>query len=357
MDLTSTDPRAIVASLLHIQARWCARLDSPLYATLLDRAAADAEHGGPVWDVLAGHENDPPGSALALRFMGAVHRLVLEGSAAGLGAFYPSVGGTATTGDAWPAFLAAVAHNVEALRELVDRPVQTNEVGRSAALLGGFLTVARETSLPLRILEVGTSAGLNLRWDHYRYESGTWAWGPATSPVRFTEVFSDRTPAVADAVVAERGGCDTSPVDPSSLEGRLTLLSYTWPDQIRRFHLLRAALDVAARVPVRVDNADGPGWLRAHLANERPGLATIVFHSIVTQYLGEEGRSRLVQVIHDAASRATDDAPLAWLRLEPTDPTGGGRFLVHLSTWPGGGERILAEAHPHGPPVRWLLDG
>lgn len=355
MDLNA-DSRAAIAAVLRSQSRWCERLGSPLYATLLEGAAADAENGGPVWDVLVGHENDPPGSALALRFMGAVHRLVLAGSSPGLSPFYPSVGGSASSTDARPAFLDTVSENVEALRHLVDRPVQTNEVGRSSALVGGFLTVARETQLPLRLLEVGSSGGLNLRWDHYRYESGSWAWGPASSPVRFTDVFSGRTPAVADAVVAERSGCDPSPVDPSTEEGRLTLMSYTWPDQLRRFTLLRAALDIAADVPARVDRADGPGWLATQLSNERQGLTTVVFHSIVTQYLGDAGRSRLVDAMDDAGSRAADKAPLAWLHLEPTDPRGGGRFLVHLTTWPPGEERLLAEAHPHGPPVRWLAD-
>ena len=47
----------------------------------------------------------------------------------------------------------------------------------------GFLTVAREAGLPLRILEMGTSAGLNLRWDYFRYEAPGQAWGDARSPV------------------------------------------------------------------------------------------------------------------------------------------------------------------------------
>jgi hypothetical protein len=40
-------------------------------------------------------------------------------------------------------------------------------------LIGGFLRVAAMTRRPLRLLEVGSSAGLNLRWDHYRYEGAT----------------------------------------------------------------------------------------------------------------------------------------------------------------------------------------
>jgi hypothetical protein len=351
LDLTA---RESIARWLHVQSRWCERLGSPLYATLLERAGDDAMEGGPVLDAMRGHEDDPPGSALALRFMGAVHRLVLSGAAPGLAPFYPSVAGRPFEGDPWPAFRAAVEAHVDDLRFLVERPVQTNEPGRSAALLGGFLTVARETGQPLRVLEIGSSAGLNLRWDHYRYESGDWAWGDDTSPVTFTKVFEDATPEHGPAEVAERAGCDANPLDASTEDGRLTLLSYTWPDQMHRFATLKGALEVAVRVPAPVERADGPSWLSARLARQTPGVVTVVFHSIVGQYLGEDGRSRLRSALFDASNLATSETPLAWLRFEPSDPNGGGRFLVHLTTWPGGTERLLAESHPHGPPVRWL---
>jgi hypothetical protein len=59
---------------------------SAIYERLLRAAAADVEEGGPCLDVLRGHERDPFGSALALRFMGGVHRLVLDGGAPALAA-------------------------------------------------------------------------------------------------------------------------------------------------------------------------------------------------------------------------------------------------------------------------------
>jgi hypothetical protein len=230
-------------------------------------------------------------------------------------------------------------------------------VGRSGALVGGFLVVAAEERLPLRVLEIGSSGGLNLRWDHYRYEAEDWAWGDPASPVRFTGLYegASRPPSVPVEVV-ERAGCDADPVDVASEDGRLTLMASTWPDQARRFPHLRGALEVAARVHATVEQADAASWLGVRLAERTEGVATVVFHSIVMQYLGREGRDRVREVIAEAGRRATPRAPLARLRLEPTgaDPSRG-EFLVHLETWPGGEERLLARAHPHGPPVQWFV--
>lgn len=60
-----------LARRLRRQAASCADLGSPLYALLLEAAAEDLEVGGPVADVLAGYEEEPGRSALALRLMGA----------------------------------------------------------------------------------------------------------------------------------------------------------------------------------------------------------------------------------------------------------------------------------------------
>jgi len=286
-------------------------LGSPLYADLLERSAGDAEADGPTWAVLAGHESDPPGSALVLRLMGAVHRLVLGGREPSLARHYPSAGGGGEPQDAWPAFRTALGEHCEELRELIVCPVQTNEVGRSAALLGGFLLVSRKTGLPLRVLELGASAGLNLRWDRYHYEAGEGGWGDPTSPVRIADPFvgGPLPPLETPARVVERGGCDPSPLDPGSEEDRLTLLSCVWADQRGRLRLLRDALAVAPRPPVRVEAAPAADWLAARLAATRAGTVTVVFHSIVMQYLGAAEKERLRRVLLRQGPRQAGRCP------------------------------------------------
>ena len=324
---------------------------SPLYAQLLEHAARDAEAAGPSLDVLRGHTEEPPGSALALRFLAAVHRLVLEGAAPPLAGHYPSAGGDLGPDGAWPIFRSVLEQHRDRLRELVTRPCQTNEVGRCAALLPGFLAVANEYGLPLRILELGSSAGLNLNWDRYRYEGNGWDVGPADSPVQISGAIESAPALASEIVVIERRGCDATPLDPVDPYTRLALRSSIWADHLQRFDLLDAALHVAMEHPPPVDRADACDWLESKLSQRADGVATIVFHSILWQYLDDAHRARLRALLAAAGAEASADSPLAWLRMEPA----GELAAVTMTTWPTGHERVVAVSGYHGRPVRIKL--
>ena len=339
-----------VLEIVEAQAAGCARLGSGLYERILEGVAADLRAGGVSAAVLGTHATDPHGSMVALRLMGAVHRIVLEGRAPSLGSMYPSVGGDPTSGDPASEFLHVVEdHREEVQRRLADG-VQTNEVGRAAVLASGYALVQARTGLPLRVLEVGASAGLNLRFDHYAYDVGERVAGDPRSPVRFERVWVGAPPMLPDRFeVAERSGCDRNPLDPNTEEGRLTLLAYMWPDQTERIDLLHAALEVAGRVPAVVERAEAAAWIEGQLAAPRPGMATVVAHSIVLQYLAPARRRRFRGALSAAGRDATDDAPLAWLRMEPA----GDRAELRLTTWPGGLDEQLATSGYHGRPIWW----
>jgi hypothetical protein len=347
---TST-ARASLAQRLQRQASWCDDLGSLFYGSLLRSSADDLNSEGAVWGVLGGFEGEDGGSALALRFMGAVHRLVLMSKLPELARHYPSAGGDGDVQAAWPEFRRALVNSRAELRDLLPGGCQTNEVGRSAALLGGFLEVAYRTRHRLRILEIGASAGLNLRWDHYRYDSGASGWGRLTSPVRFVNAFEKPPPLNRRAEIVGRKGCDLHPIDPTSAEGSLALRSFVWADQPDRFNLLEGAIAVARQVPVEVERVDACEFLERELASNRTGVATVVYHSVFIQYLDAPGRQRLAQTIASAASRASGDGPLAYLRMEP----GAQTFEVRLTMWPGGGDELLALTRAHGNGVRWLM--
>jgi hypothetical protein len=125
-----------------------------------------------------------------------------------------------------------------------------------------------------------------------------------------------------------------------------------WADQTARLQRTEAALDLAAHRTWTLDRADAAEWLERRLATLPNGEATIVFHTIVWQYLALETRERAEALIRAAGERATSAAPLFWLRMEAdADPDGAG---LRLASWPGGGERLLGRADFHGRWARWL---
>jgi hypothetical protein len=273
--------------------------------------------------------------------------MVLAGQFPELARFYPSGGGVSDSEGAWQVLRHELELNGGSRIEVPDS-VQTNEVARSCALLPGFLEVAGRTGLPLRLLEIGCSAGLNLRWDRYRYQTSLGGWGDPDSPVTFENPFLADPPFLdARVQVAERLGCDLNPVDTSTEAGRLTLLSFLWPDQLQRLERLRQAMQVAASTPAAIERANAVDWLERQLATPHRGVATVVFHSVVLIYLSEQDGRRFTEVLEQAAKRATPDGPLAVLGME----SGNAGVDVTLTLWPGGRRARIATASYHGPPV------
>jgi hypothetical protein len=66
----------------------------------------------------------------------------------------------------------------------------------------------------------------------------------------------------------------------------------------------------------------------------------------------------VLELLTEAAGRATSAAPLAYVTFEPRQapPRWSGVFELRMSVWPdGGADRVLATAAGHGVPVRWSL--
>ncbi|MEH0108662.1 DUF2332 domain-containing protein [Tersicoccus sp. MR15.9] len=349
-----------VATHFQHQAAACERLGSPLYAALLPRLADDLLAGGPTADVVAGHEHRPESDALSLRLLGGAHRLALSGLAPDLAAHLPSCGGDADVDGAWAALHRLLVDDHDALRHGLDLAPQTNEVGRSSALLGGLLTVlgggAIDPHTPVRIFELGTSGGLNLRADHYRYTDGHGAaWGPADSPVRLTGAWSTAPASGPDRVdVVERVGADVNPIDAATDAGALRLMSFVWPDQTARMDRLRGAIEVAHRVPARLQRISALPFIEA--IEPRPGTLTVLWHSVMWQYIGPEEAAASAEAIRRIGAGATAEAPFLHLAMEPGDRWRRG-FPVIADLWHGGADdgvsRTLGVAPAHGVPTRW----
>ncbi len=325
-----------------------------MYEALTRRVVEHLDDDGPVRRVLVPYADAPGPSATGLRLLGSVHRLVLQRRAGDLAVHYPSVGGRFDLEAAWPAFVAVLDEHADEIGEQVRRPPQTNEVGRAAALTGALLRLMARRPLPVRLHELGASAGLNLRADHVRFVGDTGAWGPQGSPVLLDPAWHGvATPVDVALDVVERHGCDPDPLDPTSTEGRLVLTSYVWPDQTDRLERLRGAFAVAAEVPATVHRERAIDLVSR--LGLREGAWTVLWHSVMWQYLDAEEQAGVQSEIARLGEQATPEAPFAHILLEPwrRTPRAPHEFLTLSQSWPGGELQVLGATPAHGIPVDW----
>jgi len=342
-----------VALSFSMHAKSCAALGSPFYADLCTALHDALPHHATLRALASRFDGDPVRGFFAIRLLGGVHARVLAGEAPDLARFFPSTGGRPELPAATDALLHEITRAGEALRPWLAWFPQTNEVRRSAGLLGGFLTVAAATGLPLRLLEIGASAGLNLCFDAFAYSLGPHRWGDPASPVQLVVEWRGEAagpPWQAALSVAERRGCDLAPIDVRDDASCRRLEAYVWADQLDRLANLRAAIGIARARGVRVERIGAADFLARELAAARPGVATVIYHSVMWAYVPADERDRITRTIEAAGARASREAPLAWVRLEDASP----RTTVSLRLWPDAqAERVLADAHPHVAWIHW----
>ena len=364
-----TDPHARLVANVGVQAYGCRTSGSWFYGDLFERVADDIRARGVWWDVLDPYAAELFGTVRPLRVAGYLHKLALLGYQP-LAAHFPSTGGDGDVAAMWPAVVEVLANDGAGIDEALRRPVQTNEVSRSVALVGGFLTLAADLRWPLALRELGASGGLNLRVDRYWYEQHGRGWGDPSSTVRFVDRFAaadaadsgEGAPPIgvppfdAPLSIVDRRGCDLFPIDATTDDGAATLLGFVWPEQAERLASLHDALAVARDLPVIIDQDDAAAWVRAVASARARQTTTVIFHSIVWQYLPEHLRVEVAAALDAAGAMATPADPLAWLRLEP--PYGAQNPVeLKLTVWCGAGEareRTLAVAGFHRNPVQWL---
>ncbi|MGI9586115.1 MAG: DUF2332 domain-containing protein [Acidimicrobiia bacterium] len=338
------------------QAEWCNELGSPLYGTLLAVALNDLERNGPVATIVDDFPDDPLSSALALRLMGGLHRLVLMGLAPDLARHYPSAGGVPDLPTLADDFLETVATHVGYLSDSLSVAPQTNEIGRCAALLPLLFTALEGRKYDIRLLEIGSAAGLNLFLDRYSYDFGSWTWGEASSGVVIATDWDGAPPKSPPGLaVTSRRGCDVSPMDISDEQGILRLLSFIWPDQVVRFTRTQRAAEIVSEDPPVVDPEPAGSWLAARLAEPVPdGTMTVVQHSVMWQYLAEAEKLGIAEAISEAGERSTPQTPLAHTSFEwPANGFTDAGHIASVATWPGGSQRTVGRGQAHGSWIEW----
>jgi hypothetical protein len=335
------------------QALICEKLGSPFTARVLRLLAARLDSSTRFGDRTLNWSGDPYGDNLALRAAGALHALARRGEAPDLAASYPPH--DADDERLWAAIASQLGPQAPFLDKWLDSAPQTNEVARSALLLGAMLTIADRTGLPLELYEIGASAGLNLGFDEYRYVLGEGrAWGRHDAPLTIDCPWRGAAPPLHAALsVVGRHGCDLNPLDPANPADRERLLSYVWADQTIRLDRVSGALKIAAAEHRTIARADAADWLDAQWAEPQPaGLVRVLYHTIVWQYLPEHTKTRIEALLHRLGDAATPDRPLAHVSFEQDgQPNRGGAIM--LTIWPGGESVEIGRGDFHGRWAEW----
>lgn len=291
--------------------------------------------------------------ALPLRIAGGLHNLFLTGAAPELGPIYR---GELTDQSQIDAVVLGVVRKFdERLLPWLDGPPQTNEAGRAASLMAGLLWLAQRLGTRFELNEIGASAGVNTMMERYFFDLGGTRVGPEDSPMRIVPEWRGSPPPTADLEIVSIRGSDVAPLDLSDPVQALRIKSYVWPEATQRMQRIDAAIELAGQQPPDLVEADAGEWVPRMLARpQETGVARVLYHSIMWQYMPIPTRESIAAAMEAAGGRATYDRPFAWIQLETNRVTFNHELAVRF--WPDPdavGWITLATAHPHGAWVEW----
>lgn len=331
--------------------------------TYWHRFAAEARHlGSPLYESLSlAIEDDAELNGLAARaqagqphanlLLGAVHFLLLRGVEHPLKNFYATLGGTGS-GNVFPLFRDFVVTHWEQVAALIEtRVTNTNEVARSCVLRAGFAALAERETLPLRLIEIGPSAGLNMIWDRYgmRYRRDgavVTAIAPDAPLVLECELRGENMPPLSPPpAIAGRIGLERDPVNLSDPDDRDWLRALVWPDQPHRLDRLDRAIAIYLGAPPEILRGDALALLPEVLARMPPQDAICVYHTIAVYQFSAAMKAALAAILAGAGR------PLWHLSFE----FDGADYALTLTRHQGGEVRAerLALAQAHGGWMAW----
>jgi hypothetical protein len=254
----------------------------------------------------------------------------------------------------WADIDRAVEKEAEFLRRYVSEvEIQTNEVQRAWILLPCFLELARWSgTAEFDLVELGTSAGLLLLWDRYRYRYEAGEWGPHHAPLELAGEERGRVPDELLRVlprIRRRVGIDRNPLDLRDAGDLLLLKSFVWAGRDDRLARLDAAAEALPHDPPELVRADFVEALPGELARREEGALMVVLNSAALGYVDDEGQRK----VRDALERAGAEGELAYVTA--TQPESGSDLYWGLvvELWPGGHRRELAYADFHGGWLDW----
>lgn len=288
--------------------------------------------------LVAAIDNVPP---LNLLYAGV--QLMLTPADA-LARWYPRYGGDAAPSE--EAYAEFRAFALERREELVEigrtRRTQTNEVGRSAALLPLIASELTGNDEPVHAVDIGASAGLNLCLDRYAYDYS----GERVGRGELTLECENRGAFAIPSTVptfATRTGLDLAPVDISDPDAVAWLEALVWPEQNGRLERLRAAIEIRRETAVTMVAGDALQTI-AEVEASLPEGTLLLWHTVALYQLTREQNAALDDMIAHLATRRRV------IRISFELPSTSSYPELRIGLAPSR-EQPIAIGHPHG---AWL---
>ncbi len=331
----------------HVFASYC-----PLYEHLARFVAGQ-------YELLALAAHTRPGQAPTLVLFDTVHYLLLREPAHPLARYYISLTDRpAAPQDAPPVFADFCRqHREDLLRLLPTRLVQTNEVRRCALLLPAVVLASEAAGgLPLAVIGMGASAGLNLQFDRYGYDYGDGLrCGDLSSPLQLScSLRGPLRPPLPAAVpkVGNRVGIDLNPLDVRDRDNLLWLLGQIWPNETYQSRAERL------RVAAALEETGRPKLVAGDVVQVLPGVVAdtptdqvvCLLHSYTVYEMPQDVRRQLdAAIARCAATRRILRVSLEWDSHHVS-------WLELASHWPNGHMEVqrLAQCQVHGEWMQWL---
>lgn len=252
----------------------------------------------------------PKGQPVPNLLFGAVHYLLLKGREHPLKNYYQSMTHPPKsiddeTFDHFKDFCEL--YREEIIPILSSRLVQTNEVRRCGYLYPVFSWIYTQVEKPLSLIEIGTSAGLQLLWDHYSYSYGTGeTYGNQNARVHISsEVKGDHFPKMLSESppIASKIGLDLNISDLSDPDDYLWLKSLVWPEHQERLELFDQAAECLRENPVNLVEGDGVQLLTDVVNAVPPDSLICIFHTHVANQIPTESKHELLEKIAKIGSK------------------------------------------------------
>jgi hypothetical protein len=333
--------------------------DSPLYSELWEHIKEDAE----ILAFVNLVDKDQPN---LVTFFATVNFLLLREPHQPFALYYPYLHQEAAPplAEAYPFFREFVlTHSAELRNLLPTARLQTNEPTRCTNLLPAFVLAYRRGGYqPLNMVEIGSSAGLNLLWNKYCYRYGSGLTteeivvGDLTSPVQIRcEVLGPHLPPLPEAalpVVANCQGIELVPRDIYDEEDMRWVRAAIWPEELGRHQLLDAAIRFAQQKGVPLHKGDACDLLPAFLDAIPQQHTAVVWSSFAVN----QGPLDVKEHIDAQIAEASHGRTLYRISLEFTLEKQAGPRL-ELSEYQDGQvvkQELLARCAVHGESMTWL---